>query len=360
MNKKYHYNWTLSEKTEKHNFKLFSCFSCGGGSSMGYKLAGFEVLGCNEIDHRVMDLYVHNLKPKYSYLEGIKEFKERKDLPRELYDLDILDGSPPCSSFSMAGNRDKDWGVKKKFKEGQVKQVLDTLFFDFIDVAKKLQPKIVVAENVAGLMAGKAKKYARMIYRKFDKAGYICPHFLLDASKMGVPQKRKRVFFICLRKDLIEHLPKKNNLFTSIPLLKMDFNEKEIVFSEVHEKNGKGIKRVCPSYAEVWKQRIVGELGLEDTAKRVLGKEKYFNTSYAIKDRVCRTITTKYSVIILFDKLRVLSKSELLKISSFPRDYDFKDMSPFFVCGMSVPPVMMAHVANQIKIQWLDKLRNSN
>jgi DNA (cytosine-5)-methyltransferase 1 len=50
--------------------------------------------------------------------------------------LDILDGSPPCSSFSMAGNREKDWGKEKKFREGQAEQVLDNLFFDFIDLQK--------------------------------------------------------------------------------------------------------------------------------------------------------------------------------------------------------------------------------
>ena len=115
---------------------------------MGYKLAGFDVLGCNEIDPKMMEVYIENHKPKYSYLEGIQTFKNRKDLPKELYNLDILDGSPPCSSFSIAGNRDEDWGKEKKFREGQSEQVLDTLFFDFIDLAKELQPKVVVAENV--------------------------------------------------------------------------------------------------------------------------------------------------------------------------------------------------------------------
>ena len=151
------YNWKLKEKKfTKDKGKVFSCFSCGGGSTMGYKLAGFDVLGCNEIDPKMMEVYIENHKPKYSYLEGIQTFKKRKDLPKELYDLDILDGSPPCSSFSIAGNRDEDWGKEKKFREGQAEQVLDTLFFDFIDLAKELQPKVVVAENVKGLLMGNA------------------------------------------------------------------------------------------------------------------------------------------------------------------------------------------------------------
>ena len=199
----YPYEWNLKDANfSKDKGKVFSCFSCGGGSTMGYKLAGFDVIGCNEIDPKMMEAYVTNHKPKYSYLEPIQTFKLRKDLPKELYKLDILDGSPPCSSFSMAGNREKDWGKEKKFREGQSKQVLDNLFFDFIDLAEELQPKVVVAENVSGLMMGAAKDYVKKIYIEFQKAGYqlrIEP-YLLDASKMGVPQKRKKSFLCSFKK----------------------------------------------------------------------------------------------------------------------------------------------------------------
>ena len=157
---KLNYRWTMKDDypTEKNGLKVFSCFACGGGSTMGYKLAGFDVIGCNEIDPKMNKVYIENHKPKFNFLEGIQTFKLRDDLPEELYDLDILDGSPPCSSFSMAGNREKDWGKEKKFKEGQAEQVLATLFFDFIDLAVKLKPKVVIAENVKGITQGEAKK----------------------------------------------------------------------------------------------------------------------------------------------------------------------------------------------------------
>jgi DNA (cytosine-5)-methyltransferase 1 len=202
---KFPYNWTLKDAVfTKDKGKVFSCFSCGGGSTMGYKLAGFDVLGCNEIDPKMMAAYVENHNPKYSFLEPIQNFKLRNDLPEELYNLDILDGSPPCSSFSISGNREADWGKEKKFREGQAEQILDTLFFDFIDLAKKLQPKVVVAENVKGLLQGDAKSYVLKIYEDFDAAGYMVKHFLLDSSTMGVPQKRERVFFLAIRKDIAD------------------------------------------------------------------------------------------------------------------------------------------------------------
>lgn len=171
---KYPYEWKLKDAHfTKDKGKVFSCFACGGGSTMGYKLAGFDVIGMNEIDPKMADCYIKNHDPKYSFIEDTRTFKEREDLPKELYNLDILDGSPPCSSFSTAGNREKDWGKEKKFKEGQAVQILDTLFFDFIDLAKKLQPKVVIAENVKGILLGKAKDYAKKILTSFDAAGYI-------------------------------------------------------------------------------------------------------------------------------------------------------------------------------------------
>ena len=140
---KFPYKWTLADANfTKDKGKVFSCFACGGGSTMGYKLAGFDVLGCNEIDPKMIEAYKTNHKPKYAFLEPIQEFKLRDDLPEELYNLDILDGSPPCSSFSMAGNREEDWGKEKKFREGQAEQVLDTCFLTSLTLPKNFSQKL--------------------------------------------------------------------------------------------------------------------------------------------------------------------------------------------------------------------------
>ena len=74
---------------------------------MGYKLAGCDVLGCVEIDPRMNEVYVRNHAPKYNYLMDIREFNRlpTEEIPGELFELDILDGSPPCTTFSVAGKR---------------------------------------------------------------------------------------------------------------------------------------------------------------------------------------------------------------------------------------------------------------
>ena len=161
--------WFLKDlkSVPQNGLKVMTTFSCGGGSSMGYKLAGCDVIAANDIDPEMAYHYRLNLNPRHYFLCPIKDLLKKK-LPQELHELDILDGSPPCSSFSMAGSREKGWGKEKKFREGQAEQVLDTLFFDFIDLAKELQPKVVVAENVKGLLMGEAKEYVKKIYKEFN------------------------------------------------------------------------------------------------------------------------------------------------------------------------------------------------
>ena len=74
---------------------------------MGYKVVGCDVIGCCEIDYQMNKVYIKNHHPKYNFLEDIRDFNKREDLPKELYDIDVLDGSPPCSTFSIEGQREE-------------------------------------------------------------------------------------------------------------------------------------------------------------------------------------------------------------------------------------------------------------
>lgn len=357
MKHRFNYEWTLKDAVfTKDKGKVFSCFACGGGSTMGYKLAGFDVIGMNEIDPKMAEAYITNHKPKYSYVEGIQTFKDRDDLPQELFNLDILDGSPPCSSFSMAGNRDKDWGKEKKFREGQAEQVLDTLFFDFIDLAKRLQPKVIVAENVKGLLLGNAKEYVKEIYKQFDEAGYYCQHWLLDASKMGVPQRRERVFFICLRKDLAEPFMHQVDMFTELPKLEMEFNESVIKWGEIIDYSDTN-ENLSKLDGELWDEREYGDIDLSDISLRKRNILSRFNAKFLYKHKPANTITGGEQCV-LFDFKRKRNKSEILKCGTYPLDYNFLTNRPEYLIGMSVPPVMTAQIATEIYKQWLWNLNN--
>ena len=254
----------------------------------------------------------------------------------------------------MAGNREKDWGKDKVFREGQAMQVLDTLFFDFIDLAKKLQPKVVVAENVKGLVLADAIQYVRQIYKELDLAGYYCQHWLLDASKMGVPQKRERVFFIALRKDLAKPFLKQMNLFDILPEIKLEFNEVEIPYKQIRQTEGNedaiGLSKMISHY---WKLTTPGNAFSENHPKG-----SYFNEVKTAPDKVLPTIRAN-GLPYDYEIERTLFDEETKMAGTYPLDYDFKSNKVVYLVGMSVPPVMTANIATEIYSQWLSKLARS-
>lgn len=348
-NHRFPWKWYLSDiqGITKNNRTVFSCFSCGGGSSMGYKLAGYTVLGNCEIDPDMNAIYNANHHPRYSFLMDIRDFAAKPDaeIPQELFNLDILDGSPPCSVFSTAGDRSAGWNKDKVFREGQKKQRLDDLFFAFIDVLAKLKPKVSVAENVTGLIKGNAKGYVNEILKAYDDAGYAVQLFLLNAAYAGVPQARERVFFIAHRKNL------------NYPKLKIAFNEPVITFGEVRSEHGVPYN----TNTEAWKLMLLRrpeDKSLADVNKRERGKTSQFNNAILSDNRPACTLTSAADFYRMYDGYK-LSKQDIINVQTFPQDYNFGKEQPKYVCGMSVPPVLMANIATEIYAQWLinDKQR---
>ena len=365
------WKWSMAnDYPQKNGLKVFSCFACGGGSSMGYKLCGCEVLGCNEIDPRMNKVYVENLHPKYNYLMDIRDFNKigepqiqeydeitdeegniiekipvpmkdlPQELPEELYNLDILDGSPPCSTFSMAGQREESWGVSKKFREGQKEQTLDDLLFVFIDTVAKLKPKVAILEKVEGLMLGNAWKYVQQIYKRFEQIGYKVKHWLLKGETMGVPQTRHRVFFVATRLDFDLN---KINLY---------FNYEPVCYGEIKGGELKQMGKDSLFY-KIALQANKSDKNIADTRKRLGQKGSAFQTFYVRDDMVCPTERAKPDLIDVNDKDNVgyVSKETLRNMQTFPQDYKFIPdtySNIGYICGMSVPPVMMKRVLTRL------------
>lgn len=332
--------WLLTDLDgkKKNGLTVFSCFCCGGGSSMGYKLAGFSVIGGCEIDPEMADIYERNIHPKMLFRMPIQEFRKKEHLKslgvntkQLLYNLDVLDGSPPCSVFSTAGNREEDWGKEREFKEGQAKQVLDDLFFHFISLAAELKPKVVVAENVKGLIMGNARGYVKQIFDAFDSAGYDTQLFLLNAARMGVPQARERVFFVATRKDL------------KLPKLKLSFTEEAIPVARAFaglkdDGTGKPLTELARKY---WRATAPGK----SFSKAADGK--WFNWFRLDPSKPSNTLPATCHHTH-YDFPRFITFSEAKRIQSFPDDYDFGTADGRYVCGMSVPPLMMQRLAAEL------------
>lgn len=324
------WKWTMAnDYPPKNGLKVFSCFACGGGSTMGYKLAGCEVLGCIEIDPRMNECYVANHHPKYNYLMDIRKFNAipNEELPEELFNLDILDGSPPCTTFSMAGDREDSWGKKKKFREGQAEQTLDDLSFVFIDTVAKLKPKVVIMENVEGLIKGEAWSYVQRIHKQLNDVGYQVKHWLLKGENMGIPQARHRVFFIALRNDVEYNLDK----------LDMVFNYEPITYGEIKEGELKPIGKDTTFY-KIAAQAMPQDKSIADTRIRQGQKGSAFQTYYIRPDDVMPTQRAKPDLIDL-EHIAYVSKETIRNAQTFPRDYKFIPdtySNVGYICGMSV------------------------
>lgn len=308
---------------------------------MGYKRAGFQVIGNVEIDPKINKMYCKNHHPKYNFNMDLRKFNELEELPDELIGIDILDGSPPCTTFSTAGQREKSWGKKKKFREGQAEQTLDDLFFVFLDTVAKLKPKIVIAENVVGLVKGNAKGYVNQIVNRFRELGYDVQIFSLNAAHMDVPQARHRVFFIA------------NN--QKYPKLKLNFNYDPIPFGEVRSKKGVEFSTDDALFLKMLSEAKTTDKKIGDIAERMTGdKSKYF-TSMILQDNiVAPTITSGGSIMRFYDK-KLCSDEDFTNIQSFPQDYDYCGNNVQYVTGMSVPPNMMANIAQEVYDQWLKR-----
>ena len=212
--------YTLKDTLESEQralFNVLSTFAGGGGSSTGYRLAGGKILAINEFVPEAQNTYRENY-PNTLIIPGDIKKLTGKDFmintglkPGE---LDLLDGSPPCSAFSMAGsvshgkgNTHADaFGKKKKYSDIEGVENVEDLFFEFLRIADELKPKVIIGENVEGLTMGEAKEYFHKIQNTFEDIGYLVVADVLNASYFGVPQARKRTFFIAVREDVAEKI----------------------------------------------------------------------------------------------------------------------------------------------------------
>lgn len=331
--------WHFKDYPQKKNgLKVFSCFACGGGSTMGYKLAGCDVLGCVEIDKRSNKVYVKNHHPKFNYLEDLREFNKRDDLPKELYNLDILDGSPPCTPFSTSGKREDSWGVENEYREGQKTQILDDLPFVFLETVDKLKPKVVIMENVIGLIQGNAWDYVLKISERFKNIGYSFILKIFKAENMGVPQCRHRIFFIATRLDF------------DLNLIDFKYNYNHIIYSEIRRGQG---RELTPKMLTVLNEVKPGEKKMQFAWNRLYNqsntmKATYFNNVILYPYEVLPTIATNHGNMFDFELKTLLSDESIVNASTFPQDYDFMNVSVGYICGMSVPPLMIKRIVERI------------
>lgn len=227
----------------------------------------------------------------------------------------------------------KAGGVKKKFREGQVEQTLDDLSFVFIETVAKLRPKVMIMENVEGLIKGEAWSYVQRIYKELSAIGYKCKHWLLKGENMGVPQTRHRVFFVATRLNF------------DLDKIDMAFNYEPITYGEIASGEH---KEVLIEKSKIAKCSICGESCLSETMKRLYGKETYFSEKITYENEVCKTITSGGNEVWIENTGTHLNEKEIVNAQTFPQDYNFFSERVKYICGMSVPPIMIKRIVNRL------------
>lgn len=165
---------------------LISLFSGCGGLDLGFEKAGFNVAIANEFDPTIWATFKAN-HPNTKLIEGdIRKIKD-SDFPSN---IDGIIGGPPCQSWSEAG------------AQRGIDDLRGQLFYEYIRILKNKRPKFFLAENVSGMLLGRHTEAVKNIIEMFKECGYNVTVTLVNAKDYGVPQERKRVFYIGFRNDL--------------------------------------------------------------------------------------------------------------------------------------------------------------
>lgn len=333
-----------------NGFNVVSTFSGAGGSCLGYRMAGYRVLWASEFIPAAQEVYRANHQNSILDTRDIREVQPEDILlatGMAQGEIDILDGSPPCSVFSEAGQREKGWGKVKSYS--QTKQRVDDLFFEYARILKGLQPKCFVAENVSGLVKGKAKGYFLEILKELKSCGYQVRCKVLDAQWLGVPQKRKRVIFIGVRNDLNleavhpKPLPYQYTVNDAFQDVSNDIEEGAWIRSEVSQN--------------LWENTTPGK-AFDEANKRLYGKTGRMTHFRVSMNKPCNCIKQSTRDIYHTSECRSLSIAELKRVCAFPDDFVLTGSyaQQWERLGRAVPPLMMMHVAKTIDSKILSRL----
>lgn len=402
-----------------NGFTVISTFSGCGGSCLGYRMAGFRVVWASEFIPAAAEVYRANHPDTILDTRDIRTVQPSEILAAaglKPGELDLMDGSPPCASFSTAGKREKGWGKSKAYSD--TTQRTDDLFFEYIRLLDGLKPKVFVAENVSGLVKGVAKGYFLEILAKLKACGYRVICRVCDAQWLGVPQARQRTIFIGVREDLEQDpvhpkpLSYRYVLRDALPwatgiggIGKTGFSAGKLRSADepaptIMAGGGGGMS----TYQFGVEARLVGGTGSAcdqkgqpfdpdkpcptvlgtkpnqftvdglDMSRFAIGKEwdrlrpgessnRYFNLVRPHPDQPCPTICASHghpgiaSVTHPTEK-RKLAIAELKRICAFPDDFVLTGTysQQWERLGRAVPPVMMMYIATTIREQVLAKL----
>lgn len=313
---------------------VVSTFAGCGGSSLGYKLAGFKELLAIDFEENAVETFKMNFPEVPVWQRDVATVTGQEILDAlglKKGELDVFDGSPPCQGFSMSGKR-------------KVTDARNNLFAEYIRLITELEPKVFVAENVVGMTRGPMKGMFNEILRSMHALDYDVKAKIMNAKYYNVPQSRPRVIFIGVRKDIgVASFPEPNMKTISA---------------------GEAVKGVVPTLYkklekdwftfDLWRRMKLGSSG-EDVHPK--GKGKAFNLVKVSPFKPCPTIPKtlslgdrRFGAHLHWSEPRTLSIEEVKRVSSFPDDFKLTGSleEQWARIGNAVMPNMMRAIAEHI------------
>jgi len=353
------------------SLKVIDLFSGAGGLSQGFRDAGCDIISAVEINKNLSQTFRNNFKKTKIFEEDISKVKS-KDLLVNESKVDIVIGGPPCQGFSMSGKRIRGNGIFLNDKRNK-------LFKEFVRIINDLKPKIFLMENVPGILNIFQGKTKNQILSIFESIGYDAKVKVLLAADYGVPQLRKRAFFIGNNLGIDPEFlfpPKINKDYITVedaifdlPFIKSGQGEFETIYkkkpsTEYQKKMRAGVKKLYNHISTKHDDKIINIIKMLKEGEGRNNLPKKFQTksihsgSYMriIKNKPSYTITTRFDTPPVGRDThpiadRALTAREAARLQSFPDDFIFigKRTHIGIQIGNAVPPLLAYEIAKNLK-----------
>jgi DNA (cytosine-5)-methyltransferase 1 len=370
------------EGSSKELFTVITTFAGGGGSSTGYRLAGGKILLANEFVDEAVLTYKENYPETPVIPLDIREITSAKQVVKMFAEhgvkkgkLDLFDGSPPCSKFSVAGSMFDDKAEDELVPYSDKEQKREKfLIQDYVYCVLQSQPKVCVLENVPQMAPkghGKSESpIFELAVERLRRHGYLVNWKILSATDYGVAQKRKRLFLVGVRPDIAKKVkifdeeaileecypePTKQNL-TLRDVLKgvvIDQRERQMLLSNTINSSRRELVELLPKNPK----KVVR---LADITKDIKGN---FSLERWCWDLPTRTLTQQGAQIPRCnyyhpDEDRPFTVAELRRVMGVPDDFVLTGSYNQKVerLGRMVPPLMTAALAKRLYERIFSKL----
>ncbi len=344
-------------KTSSKSFTFIDLFSGCGGLSYGLEMAGHKCLLGVDANKEAIQSFSANHHHSAVYLGDIKKLSEKK-----LFTLlngkrvDMVVGGPPCQGFSTVGR-------------GEVEDTRNQLFKEFVRIVKLTKPRVILFENVTGLVAKKNENILKKIFEHFEKLGYNMDARVMSAEEFGVPEKRRRTIIVGVRDgEWAFPLPSHGTRVKKTPVTV------EKAFKNLKAPNGKIYNHDVALAAVKNKEdrerlKFIPEgrgIRYEDDEKEFLPKRLRFDVDWnklresrfrqtrlqrlPLKDPAPTILTSRTSYYHPVEP-RYLTPREAAACQSFPNDFIFhgSQTAVFRQIGNAVPPLLARALGEAVK-----------